>query len=217
MESRLVESPLRTGEQRVLAATAVEALAWAWVKFGDRCCVLSSMQDATVVDLAMQVDRSFPVVFLDTGYHFVETWDTLRAIERHYGISVEVISPTTPPKTNVAPGECCQDKTAMLEVALGDRDAWVSGIRRPQTSARSNTSLIETDRHGRTKINPVAQWSNEDHARYVEAASVIQNPLLARGYTSVGCEPCTSVPTDGGDLRSGRWAGTNRTECGLHV
>jgi len=175
------------------------------------------MQDAIVIDLAMQVDRRFPVVFLDTGYHFAETWATLRAVESSYGIEVEVIGPLSAPRKDVVPGQCCDDKPALLARALSERDAWVSGIRRSQTTARKTVTVLDLDRDGRTKINPLAQWSDEDCARYVAARSVPRNPLLDNGLRSIGCEPCTSPPTDSGDARSGRWAGTTRTECGLHL
>ena len=217
MNTRLVESPFRPGEERVATATAVEALSWAWTKFEDRCCVLASMQDAVVIDLAMQVDRRFPVVFLDTGYHFTETWQTLRAVESAYGIEVEVVGPLTEVTTNIRPGECCNDKPKLLDLALADRDAWVSGIRRSQTTNRTNATVIDTDRAGRTKINPLVQWSDGDRDRFVASRKLPRNPLLDRGYLSIGCEPCTERPGDLADHRSGRWIGTERTECGLHL
>ena len=217
MNTRLIRSPFRPGEERVATATAIEALSWVWTKYEDRCCVLASMQDAVVIDLAMQVDRRFPIVFLDTGYHFDETWETVRAVERAYGIEVEVIGPLSAPKPEIQPGECCNDKPRLLDRALEHRDAWVSGIRRAQTTNRSDAPVIDQDRAGRTKVNPLVQWSDADRDRFIASRDLPRNPLLRQGYLSVGCEPCTSPPVEAADPRSGRWAGSERTECGLHL
>lgn len=217
METQPYWSGIADGSLHALTATPAAALSWAWERFDDRCCVLASMQDAAVIELAMTVDRRFPIVFLDTGYHFDETWQTLRAVERRYGIDVEVVGPLRPADPDVQPGRCCDDKPALLEMALAGREAWVSGVRRHQTERRSQADLVETDGRGRTKINPVVQWSDADHQAFVAAAHVIRNPLVERGYFSIGCEPCTSAPISDDDPRSGRWAGSNRTECGLHL
>ena len=166
METRLSESPFDEARIRALAATPVETLEWAWRHMGDRCCVLSSMQDATVIELAMRVDRRFPVVFLDTGYHFPETWDTLRAVERTYGIEIEVIGPIRPVEAHIEPGRCCDDKPVLLERALEGRSGWISGVRRQQTENRASAQLVETDKRGLTKVNPIVQWSDVDHALF---------------------------------------------------
>ncbi len=217
VETRPVQSTFESVELRSLAATPIEALSWAWDTFGERCCVLASMQDATTIELAMRVAKAFPVVFLDTGYHFDETWETLRAVEARYEIEVEVIGPLSAPKETIAPGACCDDKATLLERALRDRSAWVSGVRRHQTENRANATIIEADRRNKTKLNPIAQWSDRDHATFVKKAQIIRNPLLDQGYRSIGCQPCTSRPSDADDPRSGRWAGMERTECGLHL
>jgi len=216
MNTRLVESPFIAGEERVATATALESLAWAWTKFEDRCCVLSSMQTAIVIELAMRIDRRFPIVFLDTGYHFVETWEMLKAVERTYNIEVEVVGPLAERRSDITAGECCDQKPALLDLALADRDAWVSGIRRNQTTNRADVSVLDRDRSGRTKINPLAQWSDQDAARFARTRDLPTHPLLDQGYSSIGCETCTTRPQKA-DSRSGRWANTDRTECGLHL
>ena len=177
--------------ERIEIATATEAIAWAWDEFGERCCVLSSMQETVVVELAMRVSTDLPVAFLDTGYHFDETWETVRRVERRYGIAVE-------------------------ERTLEGRDAWITGSRRHQTDARSTARIVDRDGSDRVKVSPLAQWSDDDHRRFVERADVIRHPLLDRGYPSIGCRTCTERPA-GADPRSGRWADTDRTECGLHL
>ncbi len=202
--------------ERIEIATATEAIAWAWDEFGERCCVLSSMQETVVVELAMRVSTDLPVAFLDTGYHFDETWETVRRVERRYGIAVEVVGPLEEPRPWVEPGVCCDGKRALLDRALEGRDAWITGIRRHQTDARSTARIVDRDGSDRVKVSPLAQWSDDDHRRFVERADVIRHPLLDRGYPSIGCRTCTERPA-GADPRSGRWADTDRTECGLHL
>lgn len=199
----------------VVAATALAAIDWAWSTHPGRVCVLSSMQDAVVIDLAMRIDRRIPVVFLDTGYHFEETLDTLRRVERRYDIDVERVESPTPVRTDVAAGECCAHKPAMLDRALTGRAAWITGLQRIETAQRADAQLIGEDRRGATKVCPIAQWSDQDREAYIDRHEIITNPLLDDGYDSIGCRTCTTRPAAG--ARSGRWAGTERTECGLHL
>ena len=118
--------------------------------------------------------------------------------------------------SDLAPGDCCDAKPALLERALKGSSAWISGIRRDETATRREADVIEFDRRGLVKVNPLAQWAERDVAAYILERRVVENPLRAAGYTSIGCEPCTSLPGATGG-RSGRWAGSNRAECGLHV
>jgi phosphoadenosine phosphosulfate reductase len=104
-----------------------------------------------------------------------------------------------------------------LDRHLADKRAWISGLRRADSVARRDVPLVETDRRGLVKINPLVAWSDDDVAAYVEAHDVIVNPLLFDGYGSVGCWPCTRRLDVGEDARAGRWAGTAKTECGLHA
>ena len=204
--------------ERIEIATALEAIEWTWSRLGERCCVLSSMQETVVVELAMRISTEIPVVFLDTGYHFDETWETLRRVERRYGIDIEVVGPLRPlvPDDQLPPGACCDDKPALLDLALRGRAAWITGIRRDQTDHRRSARIVDHDRRGLVKVSPLAQWSDDDHRRFVETSDVVRHPLLERGYTSVGCRTCTDRPADI-DPRSGRWSGTERVECGLHL
>lgn len=211
VETRPIESSF---EIDVLAATASAAIEWVWSTHRDRVCVLSSMQDAVVIDLAMRVDRRIPVVFLDTGYHFAETLDTVQRIEQRYGIRVERITASAQRGDDIAPGACCDSKPEMLDRALRERNAWITGLQRSETEARANAALIDADRRGAVKVAPLAQWSDADREMYIARREVITNPLLDQGYDSIGCRTCTTPSVEGG--RSGRWAGTERTECGLH-
>lgn len=199
----------------VIAATALAAIDWAWSAYPTRVCVLSSMQDAVVIDLAMRVDRRIPVVFLDTGYHFDETLETVHRVEQRYGISVERIVSPASVVDDIEPGECCAHKATMLDRALEGRAAWITGLQRTETVQRANAELIGEDRRGAMKVCPIAQWSDDDRLGYIERNDIITNPLLDDGYDSIGCRTCTTRPEAG--ARSGRWAGTDKTECGLHV
>jgi len=196
-------------------ATALETIRWATDAMGGRLCLLTSMQDALLIDLVMRVDADVDVVFIDTGYHFSETHATLRAVERRYGIGVEVVGPIKPLESDIEPGECCATKVELLDLALTNRDGWISGISRVQTAERADASLVEHDRRGKVKVNPLAQWNQSDRDGYIARHELIEHPLRALGYSSIGCAPCTTM--GGSDLRSGRWAGSEQTECGLHL
>lgn len=231
MESRPLESTIADAELAALSATASAAIRWGRRTFGPRICILSSMQETTLIDLAMRVDRSIPVVFLDTGYHFDETLETVSAVEQRYDITVEVVSPANPVRSNVSAGQCCDGKVEQLNAALQNRDAWITGIRRQQTTNRETASIIalgdprrrtkseEANRsHAqRVKISPLAQWDQADVDSYRVANQLIRNPLLDRGYTSIGCRTCTTQTGGADDVRAGRWADSDRTECGLHL
>lgn len=197
-------------------ATAMETIRWAAETMGDRLCLLSSMQDALLIDLAMRVYPEIDVVFIDTGYHFAETHDTIRSVEQRYNINVRMVGPSAPVQADVEPGQCCASKVELLELALAGREGWISGISRTQTADRSNASLVELDRRSKIKVNPLAQWNQSDRDSYISRHDLIEHPLRARGYASIGCEPCTSAGGKSGE-RSGRWAGSERTECGLHL
>lgn len=215
METRPTESTIAECEVQVASASAQTAMSWAWNEFGTGCCVLASMQDTVLIDVAMSVSRHIPIVFLDNGYHFEATHQTRRAVEARYGIEVEVVGPFQPVEIDIEPGACCDLKPALLDEALAGRDAWISGLSRVHTEGRADALLIETDRRGKTKINPLAQWNDADRLRYVAEHDLVAHPMTERGFSSIGCAPCTTRPTTGG--RSGRWAGSERTECGLHV
>jgi phosphoadenosine phosphosulfate reductase len=210
-------------------ATAEQVLLWAAAMFGDRLIVASNMQDAVLVDLAAKAAPGVDVLFLETGYHFAETIGTRDAVEAVY--DVRMVNATA--EHTVAeqdsllgkdlfardPNQCCAlRKVAPLENTLRGYDAWVTGVRRVEAPTRANTPLVTYDeKFGLVKVNPIAAWSDDDMAAYIEANNVLVNPLVAEGYPSIGCAPCTAKPLPGADPRSGRWAGTGKIECGLHV
>lgn len=198
-------------------APAHKVLAWAVATFGSELTVASSMQDAVLVDLAVRVDPDVEVVFLDTGFHFAETLETARRMEARYGLKLVTLRPDADAATYRSDGAaaCCQArKVAPLERHLAERAAWVTGLRRAESPSRAEAATLEWDAgRGVVKVNPLVSWSDDDVARYVAEHDIIVNPLRNQGFDSIGCAPCT-LPGSG---RSGRWAGSDRLECGLHL
>lgn len=227
-EDRLRELAAR-GAAELDGAGAEDLLAWTDRHFGGSYVVASNMQDAVLVHLAAKVRPGVEVLFLDTGYHFPETIGTRDAAESVYDITVLNVTPehTVEQQDRLLgkglysrdPGECCRlRKVVPLGRALGNYAAWVTGIRRVESPTRANAPLISFDEAFKlVKVNPLASWTDEDMQAYIESHEVLVNPLVDEGYPSIGCAPCTARPTAGADPRSGRWQGSSKTECGLHV
>ncbi|OBK72339.1 phosphoadenylyl-sulfate reductase [Mycobacterium sp. 1274761.0] len=217
------------GAAELEGASAEELLRWTDENFGTSYVVASNMQDAVLVDLAAKVRPGVDILFLDTGYHFVETIGTRDAVEAVYDVNiVNVTAENSVAKQDQLfgkdlfarePNECCRmRKVEPLGKALKGYSAWVTGIRRVEAPTRANAPLISWDRaFNLVKINPLATWTDDDMQAYIEANDVLVNPLVFEGYPSIGCAPCTSKPVEGADPRSGRWAGTSKVECGLHA
>jgi phosphoadenosine phosphosulfate reductase len=217
------------GAAELEGASADDLLRWTDENFGGNYIVASNMQDAVLVDLAAKVRPGVDVLFLDTGYHFVETIGTRDAVEAVYDINVVNATPENSVEKQDElfgkdlfarePNECCRmRKVEPLSKALRGYSAWVTGIRRVEAPTRANAPLISWDKaFGLVKINPLAAWTDEDMQTYIDANDVLVNPLVFEGYPSIGCAPCTAKPVEGADPRSGRWAGLSKTECGLHA
>lgn len=204
--------------ERAPAAAIIE---WAVEQFHPHLCLTASMTDAVMIDLVVAVEPSVEVVFIDTRYHFPETLETLELVRRHYGLNLRVM--TVPPPAGgielweADPENCCSAaKVAQLERALSGKLAWMSGLRRSEASTRTNAPIVSRDKRGLIKVNPIATWSDLDVEGYIADHHVPVNPLLAQGYPSIGCWPCTRAVLDGEDARAGRWSGRDKTECGLH-
>lgn len=201
-------------------APAGAVIRWAVERFHPFLCLTASMTDAVLIDLAVEVEPSIEVVFIDTGYHFPETLDTLAEVRLRYGLNLRVMTVAPQPvelwKTDAE--QCCASaKVAQLDRALRGKLAWMSGVRRGEAPSRRHAPIVGHDLRGLIKINPIATWSDQDVARYIDDRGVPVNPLVAKGYPSIGCMPCTRPVTNGADPRSGRWAGSDKTECGLHL
>jgi phosphoadenosine phosphosulfate reductase len=187
------------------------------------------MSDAVLISLVAKQLPGVSVLFLDTGYHFAETIGTRDAVSAVYPVNVVNVTPPTtvaeqdaelgPRLYSRNPDLCCYlRKVVPLEQALAPYDAWFTGVRREETEARSDTSVVSWDaRREMIKVNPIVEWTQQQVDDYIAAEGILVNPLIYDGYPSIGCKTCTSKVADGADPRSGRWAGTAKTECGIHI
>jgi phosphoadenosine phosphosulfate reductase len=209
-------------------ASALEILRWAHDEFGSKLVVASSMADTVLIHLAEQVAPGIDVIFLDTGYHFVETIGTRDAVKLVHNVNLINVTPEQTVAEQDAiwgkdlfarnPDQCCAlRKVAPLGKALQPYAAWATGLRRADSSARAATPLVSWDAARKLiRIAPIATWTDDDVARYIEINNLMINPLLEDGYTSIGCEPCTARASKD-DPRAGRWAGFAKTECGINL
>jgi len=183
----------------------------------ERLVFLCSFQkeESVILDELLALAPHVRVVTIDTGVLFSETLDTWRAFERHFGVHVEIEEAKASPAWT-GPEHCCgADKVAALNRALADADAWITGLRREQGPTRAATQLVDTDdrRGGIAKYSPLALWTERDLWARIHERGLPYHPLHDAGYGSIGCAPCTNP----GSGRGGRWAGTDKTECGLHA
>lgn len=209
-------------------APAEDIIEWAVATFGARFCITSSMGDAVLAHLASTVAPGVDVVFLDTGYHFVETIGTRDAVAATMPVNLLTISPVQSVAEQDAqygaelykrdPDLCCAlRKVAPLQDALAGYDAWATGLRRAETHNRVIAPVVGWDeKKQKVKVSPLARWTDQEVERYIAENGVLVNPLQYDGYPSIGCWPCTQRVAPGDDPRSGRWAGTAKTECGIN-
>jgi phosphoadenosine phosphosulfate reductase len=210
-------------------APAEHIIEWAVATFGERFCITSSMGDAVLAHLAAKVAPGIDVVFLDTGYHFAETLGTADAVKHTLPVNLITIAPKqTVAEQDAAhgkdlyktdPDKCCAlRKVAPLAESLAGYDAWATGLRRAETHNRVTAPVVGWDaKKGKVKVSPIARWTDEQVEQYIADNGVLVNPLVYDGYPSIGCWPCTARVAPGEDPRSGRWAGLNKTECGIHT
>ena len=200
-------------------------LSWAVASFPGKLALTVSFGGGGLVlaHLISRIDRSVPVLFLNTGFLFPETLAFKDRFVRDYGLNLVELHPATDPgplyETN--PDRCCDiRKVEPLDRALGGYDAWISGVRREQSAERGAVDVVEYhERNGQPilKIFPLASCSRADVDRYLRDHGVPQHPLTERGFTSIGCWPCTRATLPGESERAGRWSGTAKRECGLHT
>lgn len=209
------------GETRdELANSLSETLREAVERHGDKVVLLCSFQkeESVLIDELLRVGGGktpVRIATIDTGVLFPETLQTWKAFEERFGIAIEVHDASNPSAPWSGPEHCCSvAKVVALEHALQGADGWVTGIRREQGPTRAGTELVEEDSvRGLWKYNPLALWSDKDLWTRIFERELPYNPLHDQGYSSIGCAPCTQP----GEGREGRWAGTEKTECGLHV
>src|SRR5829696_1248745 len=230
MASALLDTPVairpRSADVRGAAAAlegapAEDIVGWAAERFGGGLVLASSFQDCVLLDVALGVAPALQVVFLDTQYHFPETLEYMDRVRRRYDMDLRIVRPRVAPDDRWRRDldSCCAvRKVEPLDRALEGRAAWMSGLRRADSAARADTPVVTLDeRRGLVKVNPLAAWSDADVDRYVAEHDLPVHPLASHGYASVGCWPCTRAVAPGEDARAGRWAGTEKTECGLHL
>jgi phosphoadenosine phosphosulfate reductase len=207
----------RRFEHRPASAT----VAWAYDRFGDDLVLAASFQDCVLIDIVYKTVPDVEVAFLDTQYHFAETLWYVEQVKARYGLNLNVIRPERDPDDlwHNDPDACCRvRKVEPMRRALAGKAAWMSGLRRTESAARAKTPLVSYDvSRGLVKLNPIAGWSDADVAGYVKDHDLPMHPLAERGYDSIGCWPCTRPVDVGEDSRAGRWAGLDKTECGLHL
>ncbi len=209
-------------------ATADQVAAWAARTFPGTLAVACSMADAVLPAVVANHAPGVDVLFLDTGYHFAETYGTRAQVAHELDVTIVDVLP----KLTVAeqdaehgprlyerdPAACCRmRKVEPLKAGLGGYEAWATGIRRDEGPTRADTPLVTFDEQfGLVKLNPLAAWTFDEVVDYANDHRVPVNLLLSDGYPSIGCEPCTQRVAPGDDPRAGRWAGFAKTECGLH-
>jgi phosphoadenosine phosphosulfate reductase len=203
----------------LIDSSLTDTLAEAITRHGEQLVLLCSFQkeESVLVDELLRQGEGktdIRIVTIDTGVLFPETLQTWRAFEERFGIEVQVQDASSPSAPWSGPEHCCSvAKVAALERALQDTEGWITGIRREQGPTRAATELIERDeRRGIWKYNPLAHWTDKDLWRRINERDLPYHPLHDRGYASIGCATCTQP----GDGREGRWAGSEKTECGLH-
>jgi len=208
-----------------------EVLAWAFSTYGNDVALATGMgvEGMALLDMAHRLNPNVKVFTGDTEFLFPETYDLIHRVESRYGIKIErLYSELTPRDQEAAygkalwesdPDQCCNlRKVEPLRRKLATLDAWVTAIRRDQTSARAAIRKIDWDqRFELVKISPLADWTREKVWSYVLENDVPYNPLHDRNYPSIGCTHCTRAVLPGEDLRAGRWSGSGKIECGLHA
>ena len=199
-------------------AEPTDIVEWAVARFGRRLAVAASFADTLLIDIASGVDADIEVVFLDTGFHFPETLETVRRAMDRYELRLTVLRPDADSADLWADEAeaCCASRKSdpMAQYLRSNVDGWLSGLRRADDPGRASTPIVTLDNRGLVKVNPLAAMTDEDVDAYIADRGVLVNPLVAQGYASIGCWPCTEPSSLG---RGGRWTGSTKTECGLHL
>ena len=223
-------SSLSLTDPQIEAMPAEEVLRWAYDEFGDRLCLTCSWQkqSSALVHLVSELGLGIDVIELDTHLFFKETYETREALVARYDLNLirpEIITVAEqhnqegPNLWESNPDRCCHiRKVEPLIRALDPYDAWISGIRRDQSPSRANARKVErSERYGVWKIQPLADWDEERVWSYIVANDIPYNPLHEAGYRSIGCIPCTRPIRPDEEERAGRWAGSDKLECGIHI
>ena len=229
-------SEIRSLSAEFESASPAEILRWAFEQFGNEAAIGTSFQGAGLVTIhhAVAAGIPLPVFTIDTGLLFAETLELRARLERFFGIVIELLAPELSveeqareiaPELWVSnPDLCCTlRKVEPLQKKLNQLDAWITGLRRDQSAGRSKTQILELYKFDRLrdknilKVNPLARWSRDEVWDYIRFHGIPYNPLVDRGFRSIGCFPCTRAVISGQNERAGRWTGFEKTECGIHT
>ena len=224
-EIRVSEQPMSTEDLGPVSkefehAPASAVIRWAADEFGDSLVLAASFEDIVLIDLATRVAPDIEVVFLDTEAHFPETLAFVEQVRARYDLNLTVTKPG--PEAAAHPcgsTQCCQfRKVEPLKRAVAGKAGWITSLKRSDGPTRADTPIVDWDATFElVKVNPLATWTDDDVASYLADHDLPVHPLWSQGYRSIGCAPTTRPVADGEDARAGRWAGLDKTECGLHV
>jgi phosphoadenosine phosphosulfate reductase len=238
MPAALISNPAEVAalSQEFESASANEILRWAFEQFGRSAAIGTSFQGAGLVAIhhAVSAGLPLPVFTIDTGLLFSETLELKARLEAYFGIVIESLVPErtveeqaqdiAPELWLSSPDLCCTlRKVEPLQKKLNQLDAWVVGLRREQSAGRAQIQILELYEFDRLreknilKVNPLARWSRDEVWDYIRHHGIPYNPLMDRGFRSIGCFPCTRVVLSGQDDRAGRWTGFDKSECGIHT
>ncbi|MDO8732165.1 MAG: phosphoadenylyl-sulfate reductase [Actinomycetota bacterium] len=228
-DARVLQAVARYASAGLEGADAAEVIRWAADSFAGRVVSTQAMANTSMSHLISTIAPEIPVVFLDTGYHFPETIATRDDLVARTNINLITITPFQSVAEQDAqygkdlwardPDLCCElRKVLPMEESLIGYEAWITGLRIASSPSREDVPVVQFDeKRGVLKISPMLHWSDDDLLRYTLENDVPVNPLMYNGYPSIGCAPCTARVAEGDDPRSGRWAGMDKIECGLHT
>lgn len=228
---RLSETEIAAADEQLQGQSAETVLRWAVCTFGRKLTMATAFgaEGCCLIHMLAAIDTTVRIFNLDTGYQFRETLELRERILQRYGMAVEMIQPDMTvaeyeaehggPLYRIRPDQCCHDRKLLpLRRAVVGYEAWISAIRKDQTADRGKARVVQWDaKFGLVKINPLLNWTRKDVWGFIVKNDVPYNPLHDAGYPSIGCWPCTAPVADGEDERAGRWAGSVKKECGLHV
>jgi phosphoadenosine phosphosulfate reductase len=231
VEGQFRQEEIAAANRRLANEPPEGVVRWAVETFGQRLTMATAFgaEGCCLIHLLAQIGPSVRIFNLDTGYQFRETLEMRERIWQRYGIDVELVRPEQTvaeyeadhggPLYGHRPDQCCHDRKILpLRRAVAGYDAWLSAIRRDQTNHRAAAGVVQWDaKFGLVKVNPLLSWTRKEVWNFIFKHNVPYNPLHDQNYPSIGCWPCTRPVGNGEDERAGRWAGTMKKECGLHV
>ncbi len=229
--SSFSEEQIAAANQMLQGQPPQAILRWAVETFHPRLTMATAFgaEGCCIIHMLAEIEPEVAIFNLDTGYQFAETMEVRERIKERYGIEVQYIRPELTVAEYEAehggplyvhrPDQCCHDRKILpLRRAIAGHQAWISAIRRDQTTHRARAGVVQWDaKFSLVKVNPLLDWTKKEVWGFIHKYSIPYNPLHDQGYPSIGCWPCTRPVGDGEHERSGRWAGTGKKECGLHV